>query len=110
MKDSDYLKVRVAIPVGHTEQVKEAMFEAGAGVQGRYDHCSGTLQQMGQFRPLEGSSPHKGSVGSLTEAEEELVEILCHKDKLKQVIAAIRHSHPYEEPAIDILRRVEIDA
>ena len=49
------------VPETHLEVVKEAVFLAGAGAIGDYDHCCWQAKGQGQFRPLEGSHPHLGT-------------------------------------------------
>ena len=93
----------VYIPETHTEAVKQVMFAAGAGRQGNYDLCSWQVKGEGQFRPLDGSQPFLGNVGSVETVSEYRVEMLCDDNCLKKVIAALQQSHPYEEPAFDII-------
>jgi len=64
---------------------------------------------MGRFKPLEGAKPSIGEVGKLEEVEEEQIETTCLREKLKDVVAAIRKVHPYEEPAIDVIELVDIN-
>lgn len=45
------------VPQSHLEEVKEAVFSAGAGIMGGYDRCCFQTLGTGQFRPLAGSSP-----------------------------------------------------
>lgn len=40
---------------------------------------------------------------------EERIEMRCDDDRLGDVLAAIRHAHPYEEPAIDVYPLAEIE-
>ncbi|MBI4053922.1 MAG: hypothetical protein HY397_01175 [Candidatus Doudnabacteria bacterium] len=100
--------MRIAVPVTHAGQIREALAQAGAGVQGNYDHCSGSWRGIGRFRPLSGARPAIGREGQIEEVEEELIETLCHEDLLEKVIAEVKKVHPYEEPAIDIIPRLEI--
>ena len=95
------------VPVSYAERVKEAMFKAGAGKFGNYQHCSFESIGIGQFKPLPGSDPFVGSTGQLEKVEELKVEMICQKEYLKEAIAALRASHPYETPAFyvtDIVR------
>lgn len=41
-------------------------------------------------------------MGKLEAVEEERIETVCPKDKVREVIAAIKRVHPYEEVALDI--------
>ncbi|MCL5435503.1 MAG: hypothetical protein M1275_00235 [Patescibacteria group bacterium] len=106
---SRFVKIRVAVPIEAADKIRRALAEAGAGRQGNYEACSGSHRQTGRFQPMPGSSPAIGSVGKLETVEEELIETLCEEALIKQAIAAIIAAHPYEEPAIDIIPRMEIE-
>lgn len=84
------------------------MGDAGAGVQGNYSHCSGSYLSTGRFTPLTGANPAIGQIGKPEEVQEEIIEMLCHVDKVAEVIKALKSAHPYEEPAIDIIQRLDI--
>ncbi len=109
LKQSLFFKVRVWVPVAHTAKVRDALCLAGAGEQGNYDCCSTTYSAQGRFRPLIGAHPAIGEVGELTVVEENIIEVLCHESKVETVLQALRQAHPYEEPAIDILPRYELE-
>ncbi len=94
------------VPASHLETVKEAVFAAGAGRQGHYDHCCWQTLGYGQFRPLEGSSPFIGAQDKVEVVPEYRVEMLCEEAAIKNVVHALRRAHPYEEPAFDILQTV----
>lgn len=84
--------------------VRKAAANAGAGKIGSYDSCSFSSKGTGRFRPLKGSDPTIGEVGSLQKVPEERIEMVAQEDVLKDVIKAVVKAHPYEEPAIHILR------
>ena len=102
-------KIVVFVPLAQKEIVKAAMFAAGAGRQGNYEHCAFEMMGTGQFRPLSGAHPSVGTVGSLEFIDEVRVEMLCEADALKKVVKAIKASHPYEEPAYDIIQTLGPD-
>ncbi|MDO8592543.1 MAG: hypothetical protein Q7R92_02065 [bacterium] len=108
LKESDFVKIRVSVPLNAAEQVRQVMGAAGAGVQGNYEFASGSVRQIGRFKPLVGARPAIGKIGQPEEVEEELVETLCHKSLAETVVTAIKKAHPYEEPAIDIMPRYDI--
>ncbi len=108
LKQSDFIKISVGVPVHSADKVRKALGEAGAGKQGNYDFCSASYRQTGRFRPLAGANPAIGKIGKLEEVEEETIETICHKDLVEKVIAAVKKVHPYEEPAIDIMPRFDI--
>ena len=102
-------KLIVFIPETHTEDVKNALFAAGAGRQGDYDCCAWQSQGQGQFRPLDGSKPFIGQQGDIETVAEYRVEMLCEQARLKTVVSALREAHPYEEPAFEVIQLVDVD-
>lgn len=96
------------VPLTHAEIVKEAVFKAGAGQLGNYDCCSWETRGVGQFRALAGASPYRGDVGEIEEVEELKVELYCPESRLKEVIQALRESHPYETPAFFALKAMDL--
>ena len=89
------------VPKSHLEQVKAALFEAGAGRIGNYDCCAWQTLGQGQFRPLAGSRPYLGGEGTIETVAEYKVEMVCPGSCIKQAVQALRRAHPYEEPAYD---------
>lgn len=92
------------VPAAHVEPVKSALFDAGAGRIGDYDRCCWQTLGVGQFRPLEHSSPYLGRPGEVERVEEYKVELVCADDCLHAAVAALKASHPYEEVAYDVIR------
>lgn len=93
----------VYIPEDHCENVKTAMFAAGAGKIGNYAACSWQVSGTGQFMPLEKSQPFLGEQGKVELVSEVRVEMVCEKQYLRQAIHALRQSHPYETPAFHVI-------
>ena len=94
-----YRRIDVYVPETHVEQVKNAMFNAGAGSLGNYDRCCFQMCGCGQFRPLDGANPHLGSNGREEHVTEWKLEMVCPEQKIRDVIASLRETHPYETPA-----------
>lgn len=95
------------VPESHLEQVKQAVFDTGAGRIGDYDQCCWQVKGTGQFRPLTGSQPFIGESGVLERVEEYRVEMVCSDEKIRDAVAALRQAHPYEEPAFDCWQLTE---
>lgn len=95
------LKVVTFVPPEFAEAVRRAMAEAGAGFIGAYSHTSFTASGIGRFLPTKGAHPAIGTIGQLEEVAEERIESIVREDQAQAVEQAIRHAHPYEEPAID---------
>ncbi len=94
------------VPESHLEEVKQAVFAAGAGRIGDYDSCCWQVAGEGQFRPLEGSQPFLGQKGSVERVPEYRVEMVCEPSRARQVVAALKSAHPYEEPAWEMVATV----
>jgi hypothetical protein len=97
-------KLTVYIPEAHLEQVKDALFAAGAGRYANYDCCAWQALGQGQFRPLAGSKPFLGAVNRIERVPEYRVETIVTDDAVPAVLAALKGAHPYEEPAYDLVR------
>lgn len=100
--DSKNVKIVVFVPETHTDAVRKAMGDAGAGIIGNYRHCTFSSKGVGRFRPEQGANPHIGEVGKFEEVDEERIETICPREKLAGVVAAIKEVHPYDEIALDI--------
>lgn len=92
------------VPATAKETVKQAIFQAGAGAIGDYEHCCWEVQGEGQFRPLLGAQPHIGQIDKLETVSEFRVEMVCNDDRIRAAVAALKSAHPYEEPAYDVWR------
>lgn len=102
--EENYLyKIVTYVPQSHIEQVRQAMWSAGAGTIGNYDCCSYSSEGNGTFRAQVGCNPFVGDIDKLHTELELRLEMVVPKDKSGRVVAAIHAAHPYEEPAIDIL-------
>ncbi len=96
-------KVAVYVPVTHSEQLRQAMGDAGAGHIGAYSHCSFSVAGEGRFLPLEGTNPFIGQAGMMEAVQEERVETVVPKKLLGQVLSSMEKVHPYEEIAYDVV-------
>lgn len=95
-------KLAFFVPDSHVEVVKAAVFAAGGGRIGDYDHCAWQTLGQGQFRPLDGSQPYIGQAGQVEVVEEWKVELVVADELIVQVVAALKQSHPYETPAYEV--------
>lgn len=100
----DEYKVVAFVPEQNEVAVREAMSAAGAGHIGRYAECSFSASGTGGFRPLKGANPAIGKVGRREEVAERRLEMIVPGPNLLGVLAALRDTHPYEEPAYDVFR------
>jgi dinuclear metal center YbgI/SA1388 family protein len=92
----------IFVPAENADAVRAAIFAAGAGRIGDYSQCSWSVTGTGQFLPGDGASPAIGSVGAVERVVEDRVEVIAPARARREVLAAMRAAHPYEEPAFDI--------
>ncbi len=95
-------KLAVFVPHDHMEQVRTAMFDAGAGHIGGYDSCSFNLEGSGTFRGSQGTDPFVGKPGEMHREAETRVETIVPEHLLGRVLKAMVAAHPYEEVAYDV--------
>jgi len=98
----ELVKIVIYAPANCASNIRKVLAESGAGHIGNYDCCSFSVKGTGRFRPLEGTNPHVGKQGEITQIHEERIETVCIKDQASDIIAEIKKVHPYEEPAIDV--------
>jgi hypothetical protein len=95
-------KLVVFVPREALDAVRTALFDAGAGRIGDYEHCSWYTQGTGTFLGGEGTNPTLGEAGREQRVAELRLETVFPEEKQEDVIAALRRAHPYEEPAFDV--------
>ena len=96
------LKLVTFVPDNHLDKVKEAIFDAGAGVTGGYDNCGFSSQGTGSFRGSESTHPFVGEKGRVHFEKETRFETVLFSHLKDKVIEALIKAHPYEEPVYDI--------
>lgn len=92
-------KLVVYVPRANVEEVRQALFDAGAGNIGDYDHCSYNTAGYGTFRPLVGANPAIGEVGRQERVEETKIEVIFPQQLERQIVVSMLAAHPYEEVA-----------
>ncbi|MCW3073575.1 MAG: Nif3-like dinuclear metal center hexameric protein [Flaviaesturariibacter sp.] len=89
-------------PLDKAEEVRKAVFAAGAGHIGQYSECSFNSEGTGTFKADEGADPYVGKVGEQHQERETKIEIVYPFYLEQQVVNALVAAHPYEEVAYDI--------
>lgn len=95
-------KFAVYVPIQSAGQVRQAVFEAGAGKIGNYIETSFNIAGKGTFKPTEGTHPFMGKKGERKKVDEIKIETIVPERHLKTVTQAMQNAHPYEEPAYDV--------
>jgi dinuclear metal center YbgI/SA1388 family protein len=95
-------KIVVFVPDSDLARVSDALFAAGAGNIGQYSQCSFRLEGTGTFFGSEVTNPTVGRKGRREEVAEWRLEAICPEAVVDDVVAAMRQTHSYEEPAYDV--------
>ena len=95
------------MPAEALDATRDAVFEAGGGNIGDYERCSWYTAGTGTFLAGEDTSPAVGERGSEQHVPELRVETVVPAEQIEKAVAALRHSHPYEEPAYDVYPLVD---
>lgn len=104
------LKLIYYVPESHLEKTKTAIFTAGAGGIGDYEHCAWQVLGLGQFKPVKAAQPFIGELNQLEQLPEWRVETIVPEAKALHVAQALKASHPYEEPAFEFIQIVDLNA
>lgn len=99
-------KVGVSIPEGFLQGMMDAVTTVVEPIYPGYDRVFSWWPVKGTWRPLEGSDPYDGTVGQISVADEVRVEFAVREEDLRDAVEAVVGSHPYEEPAIDVIPMV----
>ena len=100
---ADVLKLVGFVPADDADLVRKAVFAAGAGVIGEYEHCSWSTGGQGTFFGREGTDPVAGQAGRDETVDELRLEVVFPRRLRRRVTGAYVAAHPYEEPAYDVI-------
>lgn len=103
-RSGDLLKLNVFVPEKDAENVRNAMFSAGAGHIGNYSECSFASIGIGTFKAGKGAKPAIGLVGARNQEREQKIEVVLPNWNKMEVISNMKAAHPYEEVAYDLFR------
>lgn len=95
-------KLVTFIPREAEEEVKKALFKAGAGHIGNYDSCGFGLEGTGSFRGNPDSNPYVGVKGQVHHENEIRFETIYPDWLQSRILRALLETHPYEEVAYDL--------
>lgn len=95
-------KLVTYVPTEQAGQVRNALFDAGAGSIGNYDQCSFNLEGTGTFQGNEDSDPVVGEKGKLHFEPETRISVTFPSHLKGGITNALFKAHPYEEVAYEI--------
>ncbi|OZV69164.1 Nif3-like dinuclear metal center hexameric protein [Winogradskyella aurantia] len=95
-------KLQTYVPKAHSQELREALFNAGAGNIGNYESCSFNVEGKGTFKGNQDSNPAFGNKGQLHTEQETAISVTFKKHIESKVLNALFETHPYEEVAYEI--------
>lgn len=96
--------ISVYVPTSHLVALQDAVFSAGAGVQGAYSRCSWHVNGIGGFCPGDAANPFIGRASEYEQVQEARLTFVADARVLHRVLKAIKDVHPYEEPVMDVFK------
>ncbi|HNP32740.1 MAG TPA: Nif3-like dinuclear metal center hexameric protein [Flavobacterium sp.] len=86
----------------NVEELRNALFDAGAGKIGNYEDCSFNSKGIGTYMGNEDSNPEIGQRFEFVENEEIKIEVTFEKHLQSKILKALFANHVYEEVAYEI--------
>ena len=84
------------------QQLRNALFDAGAGNIGNYENCSFNSQGIGTYQGNEDSDSEIGERGEFVENTEIKIEVTFEKHLESKILKALFSNHIYEEVAYEL--------
>jgi dinuclear metal center YbgI/SA1388 family protein len=95
-------KLVTYVPGSHAEEVRNALFNAGAGNIGNYSECSFNAEGTGTFKANDNANPYVGEPGKRHLESEVRIETIYPANLESKILMALVLAHPYEEVAYDL--------
>ncbi|MET6991938.1 Nif3-like dinuclear metal center hexameric protein [Sediminicola arcticus] len=95
-------KLTTYVPKANAQELKEALFSAGAGNIGNYSNCSFSVNGTGSYMAGPTAIPTIGELGKVHYEEETQISVTYSKGNQANIINALLQTHPYEEVAYEI--------
>lgn len=89
-------------PQANADEVRDALFAAGAGNISNYSECSFNTEGAGTFKAGANTNPYVGEKGIRHQEAEVRIETIFKVQDERKIMIALFESHPYEEVAYDI--------
>lgn len=86
----------------NAEELRNALFDSGAGNIGNYENCSFNSKGIGTYMGNENSDPVIGERFEFVQGEEIKIEVTFEKHLESKILKALFKHHTYEEVAYEI--------
>ena len=95
-------KLTTFVPKAEAEQLRNALFDAGAGSIGNYSNCSFNVDGIGTFNANQDANPTIGKKGETHYENETQTNITFPKHLETKILSTLFKTHSYEEVAYEI--------
>ncbi|AUC82380.1 Nif3-like dinuclear metal center hexameric protein [Lacinutrix sp. Bg11-31] len=95
-------KLTTYVPKVEAENLRQAVFNIGAGNIGNYSNCSFNIEGVGTYKGNQNSNPTKGNKGKTHYEEETQISVTFTKHLETKVLDTLFKNHSYEEVAYEI--------
>ncbi|MBQ0788562.1 MAG: Nif3-like dinuclear metal center hexameric protein [Oceanihabitans sp.] len=96
-------KITTFVPNEQADNVRKALFNAGAGNIGNYSNCSFNTEGVGTYKANENANPTIGEKGKTHQEAETQISVTFAKHSQSTILKALFNAHPYEEVAYEIV-------
>ena len=102
-KKNQLKKLTTYAPVSYADELRQALFNAGAGAIGNYSNCSFNTIGLGSFKGNAESNPTIGTKGLTHYEQETQIQVTFEHHLENKLLKAMYAVHPYEEVAYEII-------
>ncbi len=96
-------KLTTYAPIQEAAQLRQRLFEAGAGGIGNYDECSFNVDGTGTYKGNDESNPTKGKKLQQHQEPETQISVTFAKHLESKVLKTLFKNHSYEEVAYEVI-------
>jgi len=96
-------KLTTYVPVNEADDLRQALFNAGAGTIGNYSNCSFNVEGTGTFKGNANAKPTLGSQGEDHAEAEVKITVTFPKHLESNILQALFKAHSYDEVAYEVI-------
>lgn len=96
-------KLTTFAPTNTAQNLRNNLFEAGAGAIGNYDKCSFSSNGESTFRGNENSTPVIGKKGIVHTEKEVKISVIFEIKNESAILKSLFKNHPYEEVSYEVI-------
>ena len=95
-------KLTTYVPKNEAQNLRSALFQAGAGSIGNYNDCSFNVDGLGTYNGNKNSNPTIGEKGQTHKEEETKITVIFLKHLESKILQTLFSTHSYEEVAYEV--------